>query len=665
MKKIIFLSLFGILPMMIFAQGLFNNGAKIVITSGTTVYVDGGANGNYLNDGTGEIDLDGVLKIEGDFTNNGTTTAFMNVDTDGEVIFAGATQTITSSAADMTNFIDFEKVTINLGSTTNLAAGSAATTNGILDVDGVFTLKTPTDENPTGSLITGTTAGDVTGAGTINVERFFKVDGRWQYVSVPMDNQSSNIFTENTTSGNFNPNLYTYNETYDEGVDGGTIDIPADIQYANYDYPGNGYFFYLAWQQYQADDTDDKTLNVSSGTKTGYITYNEENMNSTFTSTPSDLNHAVNYAPTMSFNSNDGNGDFYDGWNLVGNPYPSALDWDDIYTSLGAGHNINNCAYMWDGDAGNYVYYGAGTSYQFTDGTPQVLNSDANAQYIPAMQSFFVKATAAPTFSIPASARIHRANAMYKNGTDTNSEFSYVKLQASNENNQSDELIVRFFNEATPQIDDSFDAYKMFATTAGLPQIYSLVNNEETETPIAINSLPVWEDDNNTGTDEPKSIPLGFVAKESGTYTIRATELINFDFENIWLVDRTDDQNYIRIDLLTNEEYTCFIEEGEIRDRFYLFFFPEATTTDLFENNTSSNGSDIKIYSNSNQVFLNINSEDNLNGVVTIYDIVGKKVFESKVNSLFNTFTVNSPTGNYIVKYNTKSNVYTQKVFIK
>ena len=654
MKKLILISFLLSLSVLLFAQGLLNNGAKIVITTGTYVYIDGDANGDFTNSATadGTIDIDGTLILEGDFTNNNANNVFTNVDSDGEVIFAGGSQTITTSSANMTNFINFEKLTINSGSATSLSINSAATVNGILDVEGHLFLKTPANENPTASLISGTGGAAITGTGDITVERFFKVDGRWQYISVPMDGQTSDMFTEHTTSGNFNPNLYTYDESYDEPTN------PGDISYSNYDY-GSAYSFYLAWEQIQAAPAGaglGPPMNIASGTKTGYITYNEGDLNTVFTtSIPSDLNHEANYSPFVEFHSNDGNSDFYDGWNLIGNPYPCALDWNDAgWTKT----NITNTVYMWDGDNGNYIYYNNTTPEDHEEGVGQTLNSDANAQYIPAMQSFIVKASDAPTFTIPASARVHSSNTMYKKGEKEEPNFSYVKLQAAN-NGQTDELIVRFFNEATPEIDDNFDVYKMYSTTSELPQIYSIVNEIGTDIPLAFNSLPIPD----MTSTEFTSIPLGFVAKEDGTYTIRATELINLDFQNIYLVDRIDDQNYIQTDLLKTTEYTCFIEEGEIRDRFYLFFFPAEVTTNLFENEDSKS-TNVQIYSNTNQIFININSLEETNGTVEIYNILGECILKSQANSTFNTYTLNQANGNYIVKYITKSNIYTEKVFI-
>ena len=42
------------IPYILFSQGIYNNGANIIVTNGATVYIDGNANGDYRN----EIDVD-------------------------------------------------------------------------------------------------------------------------------------------------------------------------------------------------------------------------------------------------------------------------------------------------------------------------------------------------------------------------------------------------------------------------------------------------------------------------------------------------------------------------------------------------------------------------------------------------------------------------------
>ena len=104
MKKYLIIPLVLLFSSGLTAQGLYNNGAKLVISSGAYVYLDG-TGGNYLNEtsgGNGAIALDGTLTLEGNYTNNvAASDILVTVGASSKVEFLGAaTQTLggTSSA---------------------------------------------------------------------------------------------------------------------------------------------------------------------------------------------------------------------------------------------------------------------------------------------------------------------------------------------------------------------------------------------------------------------------------------------------------------------------------------------------------------------------------------------------------------------------------------
>lgn len=97
-----------------FSQGLFNNGALIVIQTGALVKVDGDANGNYLNTTSttdGRIDINGNMQVDAHWTNNasGGGHVFINIGTNGTVSFVGTTQQDVGGTA----WTDFENLTLN------------------------------------------------------------------------------------------------------------------------------------------------------------------------------------------------------------------------------------------------------------------------------------------------------------------------------------------------------------------------------------------------------------------------------------------------------------------------------------------------------------------------------------------------------------------------
>ncbi len=162
MKKYLISSVlaFTLIFQIVSAQGIYNNGAKIVSGTGSYIVVQGNYRAESVSANHGTIDLDGTLSLTGNFTNNTTSgNALANVDTDGNLLFKGSgTQNINGSSSSI---LKFENLTINTGANVN--------TNGVeVEVDGVTNL------NGSGFLVTVGTQdfnvdGSITGNGLFNV----------------------------------------------------------------------------------------------------------------------------------------------------------------------------------------------------------------------------------------------------------------------------------------------------------------------------------------------------------------------------------------------------------------------------------------------------------------------------------------------------------------
>lgn len=114
MKSIYTLSRFFVLTLVgiaagsisVNAQGVVNNGAKINITSGTVMNIDGGG---FKNESAGTVTNAGTMQVEGTWENNdaaGVFGASPTATTGGLVELDGATQNIAGSNA--TNFYDLD-----------------------------------------------------------------------------------------------------------------------------------------------------------------------------------------------------------------------------------------------------------------------------------------------------------------------------------------------------------------------------------------------------------------------------------------------------------------------------------------------------------------------------------------------------------------------------
>ncbi len=127
----------------IYAQGVYNNGAKIVIGPGTFLNISGASAGgltNATNVTDGAIALSGTIKLEGNYTNNVAGADILSTAAVGsEVAFTGTTaQTIGGTTTALFNF---DKLTVN-NAMGLILAKDALVSNTLTLSNGLLTLGT-------------------------------------------------------------------------------------------------------------------------------------------------------------------------------------------------------------------------------------------------------------------------------------------------------------------------------------------------------------------------------------------------------------------------------------------------------------------------------------------------------------------------------------------
>ena len=136
--KVVFLLWFAVSiskPML--AQGLLNNGARIVFSGAAQLYIAGGSNGDYTSQNGGLITpaSGSQILLEGDWNNNSNNTGF-NADA-GTVNMNGAAQNI--QGTNGTTFYNLTLTgagtkTLNHATNVNTSVGGFTTTTGVLSV---------------------------------------------------------------------------------------------------------------------------------------------------------------------------------------------------------------------------------------------------------------------------------------------------------------------------------------------------------------------------------------------------------------------------------------------------------------------------------------------------------------------------------------------------
>jgi hypothetical protein len=332
----------------------------------------------------------------------------------------------------------------------------------------------------------------------------------------------------------------------------------------------------------------------------------------------------ASYSPAISYTENKG-GD--DGWNLVGNPYTSALDWENADW---AKTNLEGGIYFYDGT--NYQTYNGGY------GVPATAS-----QFIPAMQGFFVKATlAGAALSIPKTAQVHSSQQYYKGNREV---VNALRLKISN-NSYSDETLIRFDADATAGFDANLDAYKLFGFNNNVPQLFTITSTYQTIDALKAPTTTIWDE---------VSVNLGFKTGNSGTFTIEASELASFATGQVNTIELYDNQTGVFVNLIENPVYSFQSGEGLNTSRFTVYFNRNITV--IGENNMQTP----EIYSMEKTIFIK-----NASGTAVIYSLGGQEVKRaSLLGNTINTIHL-SKGGMYVVKVmNGSDGSLVEKVYLR
>jgi hypothetical protein len=327
------------------------------------------------------------------------------------------------------------------------------------------------------------------------------------------------------------------------------------------------------------------------------------------------------YSPAITYNTGTDKGE---GWNELGNPYPSALEWNSSWTKT----NVDATIYIYDG-----TQY---KTWNYVTGLGGLGNGE-----IPPTQGFWVKANAAsPSITIPNAERIHSSNTFYKSGNNTQDVIS-ISVTG---NSHTDEMFIGMLPDATDGFDNEYDAYKLFGLEDA-PQLYSHGNG----TKFSVNLFPELT--------ENKIIPLGLRLGSAGEYAFEAEDLEDFNATiGIWLKDNLTGS---MTDLRENPVYVFYAENGLDEGRFELHF-----NFDVTEIEESLRDNDYHIYAFGTRVF--VDYQINVPGNVLIYDMLGKEVLTEKLDmNQLNKLSVKNGSGYYVVKVVSALGMKTKKLWIR
>lgn len=296
----------------------------------------------------------------------------------------------------------------------------------------------------------------------------------------------------------------------------------------------------------------------------------------------------------------------YTGFNLLGNPYPSYIDWE----AEGWTRDMLELQTVWiyDDDVNNYITYTLGG-----------VATNGGSQYIAPCQGFFVKAKTPGDFVMTNDIRTKSKSAFRKDNDE-----NIFKVRVNGASGQDEIAVV---------IGDNDDVFKMFSLNESAPSLY--INKG------VGNYTVVYIDDE-------KSLPLNFEAESMSMFTISLSEAGN-DFTQIYLEDRLTGE---KVNLLT-DSYSFLHSKSNTKERFVLSFVNKQQTTDNSH----------FAYINNGEIIIN---DINGNAQINIYDVTGRRVYNNvNMDAACHVHTYGYSSGVYIIRKIDDEGIKTQKIVIE
>lgn len=311
------------------------------------------------------------------------------------------------------------------------------------------------------------------------------------------------------------------------------------------------------------------------------------------------------------------------GYNLLGNPYQSYLDFDRFAeVNVGLWDEATNYSYSYillDEDQKGYVSYVAGTSS----------GAKAAPRYINMHQGFFIIADHAGTAVFDDDMRSLDGTPDFR--YEQQPAYPLVNLMVTDNNGNRDNLVVEI-NRPTLG-----GARKALGLKTGHASLYA--HHEDTD--YAILFLP----------EEKHEVALRFEADADEVFTL-SWDTQNGDFHNLYLVDNIAG---VEIDMTVRNEYVFRASTTDYKSRFKMRF----DATDVEEYEPEADNQDFAFVSYGQLVV-------NGKGIFEIVDMQGRVLLQTHLTSEQNNLSLNNLShGIYILRMvNDSKNVRQQKIIL-
>jgi hypothetical protein len=292
-------------------------------------------------------------------------------------------------------------------------------------------------------------------------------------------------------------------------------------------------------------------------------------------------------------------------YNLLGNPYPSAISVANLIdnTTLGA-------LYLWTHNTAiaNNVFTNNDYAIRTRNtGTAAVSGGVIPGQYIAAGQGFFASSSATGNIVFTNTMRVGNNNSQFFKNTQTEPQFYYFRINVTNTDGAFKQLAIGYEEGATNGYDFAQDA---FATPGAPLKFYSLIGTNGFT--IQGRAFP-W-----TVNDQ---VSLGYTSTIAGNYEIALNDYDpSFPTQDIFI----EDTNSGTFHNLKTGSYSFTTAIGTFDNRFKVRYLNPTLSNNTFLINPNT----VNVNSNNNEIEVNSTSEKIKS--IQVYDTLGRLIFDKQ-----------------------------------
>jgi hypothetical protein len=288
-------------------------------------------------------------------------------------------------------------------------------------------------------------------------------------------------------------------------------------------------------------------------------------------------------------------------WNLIGNPFPSAINANTLtnFLSVNAGaiHDSYEAIYIWDTASGKY----------------NTVNSSSGPTYIEPGQAFFVYSVdGGSTINFTETMQTHRTGDIFKNGEMPSPSIKLIAEQSQGTSSTN----ILYLEDMTTGLDPGYDAGRFTLDENSFTIYTHLVGDKSNTVDFDIQCLPSDNFDYviPVGLDAPSNTELIFRAEALNLPT--AIPVILEDRLNKVFTDLTEAGSFYKVTVSSNSEGT---------GRFFIHTNPSASSLI----NPDPGIANFTIIPRPQLNILNVIGNTENITYITVYDMLGRKLIHN------------------------------------